>query len=115
MWLGSVTSSSRGPIRPGRASGDSPGAEILSLSKADQARELDEIVTTGARWLRVDFPWPSLQPRASAWNWSPFDRIVSAARARGLKVLGLLSYAPQWARRPAAGGRPPFDTAAFAD
>ena len=103
-----------GPDPRGNRVGISPGAEILSLSKVDQARELDEIASTGARWLRVDVPWPALQPRPSVWNWSPFDRIVSGARARGLKVLGLLSYAPSWARRPSAGGRPPFDTTAFA-
>jgi hypothetical protein len=94
--------------------GFSPGADILWMSRPDQARELDEIATTGARWVRLDVPWPSLQPTPSTWNWEPFDRVVSAARARKLKVLGLLSSAPRWARRSAGPGRAPFDTAAFA-
>ncbi len=96
------------------AVGFSPGADLLWMTPADQARELDAMTAAGATWLRLDFPWPSIQPSAEEWNWAPFDRAVAAAHARGLKVLGVLSYAPRWARRPPSAGVAPFDTAAFA-
>ncbi len=103
------------PAAPaGHRTGFSPGADILWMSAANQARELDAMVATGATWLRLDLPWPSVQPAAHKWNWEPFDRLISAARARHLQVLGVLSYVPAWARRPAARGVAPFDTALFA-
>lgn len=96
------------------AVGFSPGADLLWMTPAEQARELDAMADAGATWLRLDFPWPSLQPSPDEWNWAPFDRAVAAAHARGLKVLGLLSYSPRWARRTPSAGVAPFDTAAFA-
>jgi hypothetical protein len=97
-----------------RRTGFSPGADILWMSTSDQARELDAMVATGTTWLRLDLPWPSVQPSAREWNWAPFDRIISTARARHMQVLGVLSYVPAWGRRPAARGVAPFNTAAFA-
>lgn len=94
--------------------GFSPGADLLWMAPTDQARELDTMAAAGATWIRLDVPWPSVEPAPGSWNWGPFDRTVAAARARGLKVLGLLSYAPRWASRPPAAGVAPFDVAAFA-
>ena len=95
--------------------GFSQGATILWESDADLARDLDGMRELGATWLRLDFPWPSIEPAREQFNWAPFDRIVSAAHVRGFEILGLLSYTPSWA---AARGKTmpsnPDDFARFA-
>src|SRR3981081_2995852 len=57
---------------------------LLWGSDADLARDLDNIASTGAQWLRFDFDWASAQPAPGVFDWSLIDRVVNAARARGL-------------------------------
>src|SRR5437870_2455864 len=76
--------------------GFSSGAQLLWESPADQAHDLDLMAATGAKWLRLDFPWPSVQPTPTTWNWAPFDNIVALAKARGFTIAGLPSYTPTW-------------------
>jgi hypothetical protein len=59
---------------------------------------LDTVRATGARWVRFDFYWSGVQATATSWSWGQIDRVVSAARARGLSVLPTLAYTPAWAR-----------------
>jgi hypothetical protein len=96
----------------GDVAGFSTGGGFLWESQADQQRDLDMMAATGAKWLRLDFPWPSVEPADNQWNWGPFDRIVSMARARGFNILGLPSYTPDWAKSSTGGG--PADPATFA-
>jgi hypothetical protein len=93
--------------------GFSPGADILRAPAADQARELDLMAATGAHWLRLDFPWPSIEPAAGQWRWGPFDSIVAAAQQRGFEIVGVAGYAPQWATQAAAPGVPHVDATAY--
>ena len=101
-------------IAAGRV-GFSPGADILWASAEDQRRELDLMAATGAHWLRLDFPWPSVEPARGTFNWAPFDRIVAAAQERGFEIVGLPGYAPSWASQPASSGVPPVDPAAYGE
>ena len=78
--------------------GFSPGAGILWASDADMARELDASAATGAKWIRLDFDWPSIESARSVYSWAATDRVVEAARARGMQVIALPSYTPAWAR-----------------
>jgi hypothetical protein len=108
-------SSSPPPPVPGGSVGFSSGAQLLWESPADQARDLDLMASTGAKWLRLDFPWPSVQPAPTTWNWVPFDNIVALANARGFTILGLPSYTPGWAQAPGtSGAAPPATPATFA-
>ena len=53
----------------------------------------------GARWVRFDVKWSDVQWDGSAsFNYSKYDPLVDAARARGLNVLANLAYSPTWAR-----------------
>jgi polysaccharide biosynthesis protein PslG len=100
---------------PGSTVGFSSGAQLLWESPADQAHDLDLMASTGAKWLRLDFPWPSVQPGPTTWNWGPFDNIVALAKSRGFTILGLPSYTPGWAMAPGAtGAAPPANPATFA-
>ncbi len=93
--------------------GFSPGADILWATPADQARELDLMAATGAHWLRLDFPWPSIEPSRGQSNWAPFDTLVGAAHQRGFEIVGLAGYAPGWATQAASPGAPPVDPTAY--
>lgn len=69
------------------------------LGDHDLAVRLDRIKQTGVQWLRIDIDWSTIQAAgSSSYNWGPYDRVVDGARARGIKVLGILTYTPGWAR-----------------
>ncbi len=96
--------------------GFSQGHTILWVSDDQLARDLDGMVRAGAGWLRLDFDWPSIQSGSrDRWNWSPTDRVVEAATERGLSVLAVPAYTPDWARPPGTNGHhPPNDPADYA-
>ena len=98
----------------GELVGVSPGAELLTATPADIGRELDVIAATGARWIRLDFPWPSLERAPAAWNFHDWDRLVAEATTRRLQVLGIIGYTPDWIRRSTAAGEPAFSPERFA-
>jgi hypothetical protein len=75
------------------------GGSMHKLKRATLKRDLDAMARTGARWLRFDINWNVVQCRGPrSWNWAPSDRVVAAARARGIEVLALITYTPAWAR-----------------
>lgn len=64
-------------------------------------RQLDAARAAGARIVRVDVSWASLQPRSrrswSAWEQRRLDRVVRRARQRGLELLLTFWETPCWA------------------
>src|SRR5690349_4676089 len=87
--------------------GFADGHSLLGRSDAELARELDGMVATGATWLRTDVDWWLTQPSGpTAFDWGPVDRVINAARARGLRVIGMIGYTP-----PRRAPRPPGPTA----
>ena len=73
---------------------------------------------TGADWVRTGFDWRNTEKVRGSYTWSR-DGIVSAFRAEGMQVLGVLAYSPSWAVDPAChaayGGKcAPTDPADFA-
>ncbi len=74
------------------------GSTLLGLDNAELTAELDTIASLGVGGIRIDFDWSTIQPRNSAhYYWGNYDRIVAAANARHIQILGLLGYAPMWA------------------
>ncbi|MEU6141925.1 cellulase family glycosylhydrolase [Streptomyces sp. NPDC047081] len=87
--------SSHPSLRLGIAYGD----RLVWMSDRDLAASLDDAVAVGARWVRADLSWQDVQPDGpDRYRWGPFDRVVTAAEARGLTVLPVLAYTPAWAR-----------------
>ena len=58
---------------------------------------------SGIRWVRVVFAWSDIEPLEGRWLFQAADRALASAREHGVKVLGVLGFAPQWAN----GGNPP--------
>ncbi len=96
--------------------GFADGVMPLQLSDADLARDLDGMAATGARWLRLDFYWPTIQAGGpQSWDWTNTDRVVLGAIARGMQILAMPAYSPESARPPGTDDhRPPLDPDTYA-
>src|SRR5690348_10310825 len=46
-------------------------------------RELSLLAASGAKWVRVDFNWPTLAPTRTTRNWAPADHFVAVANSLG--------------------------------
>jgi hypothetical protein len=44
----------------------------------------------GVKWMRIPFSWVVVQPAANRYDWSAFDRIVSAGQKDGIEILATL-------------------------
>jgi hypothetical protein len=87
--------SAAGGLRIGISYGDT----LAGVSPAQLARTLDDAVTLGVGWIRVDLSWADVQGREpSSEEWGAFDRIATGAQERNLDVLAILAYTPAWAR-----------------
>ena len=77
----------------GIAAGDS-----MQSSSTDINRYLNDYHSLGANWIRFDFDWAYIQADGpTSYNWAANDAAVASAQARGIKVLGIIAYVPQWA------------------
>ncbi len=83
--------------------GVAAGGAIEWASDASLAAELDGYRTIGASWLRSDLKWSVVEATRGTFNWSVYDRLVTAAQARGINIVFTLAYTPVWAR---AAGTP---------
>ncbi len=77
--------------------GVSPGADILWLPAEEMERELDLYQRMGFGWIRLDIDWHSIEEVRGNFDWEGPDRVVQAARERGLRVLAMPAYTPPWA------------------
>jgi hypothetical protein len=82
---------------PGRDIGVATGAEFMRLPEADLARELDAMRAAGVTRLRVGVEWSEVEAEPGRQDWSQTDRVVNAALARGMRLMGLVAAAPDWA------------------
>ncbi|MGH3762914.1 cellulase family glycosylhydrolase [Actinophytocola sp.] len=83
---------------------------------ATVAGDLDRIAALGARYVRTDFWWSSVEPRRDVFDAAALDYYrwyAEAARDRGLGVVVILSGAPGWARQLYDSGHRDAFTAAF--
>ena len=108
-----VKATSSTVVAPAEGYGFTDGMNILGLSTADLDRTLDALAATGGSWLRMPLPWALIERTRGTYDWSVTDRVVTAARARGLKVIGVVAYVPDWARSSDHPTAPPTDPAAF--
>jgi hypothetical protein len=60
-------------------------------------RELPLIAALGVSVLRLEFPWPLIEPRRGAFDWRRSDAIIRKARRFRVQVLPVLVYTPGWA------------------
>ncbi len=92
------------------------GGAMTWMSPEDADRELDAVTRTGATWLRVLVSWDRIEPMPGAFDWGYLDHWINGAVSRGLRVLGVIAYSPDWARLPGSYYTgPPEDPDVFAE
>src|SRR5215212_11036803 len=62
----------------------------------------------GARWDRIIFPWSLIQKNGpNSWNELYYsDAAIRAQAQRGVTMVGVMIYTPQWASVDPTNGRP---------
>ncbi len=86
-------------VVPDKAYGIAAGSGLPGLSDTALDKRLLGISELGATWVRLDFDWSNIQASgASNYSWASYDKIVTAANKYHLKVLGIITYTPAWAR-----------------
>lgn len=69
--------------------------------QSPQEWDINELQAGGVAFLRLDFPWHVLQPKATdPFQWGYFDNVVNWAAARGMWIFGGLGSTPEWAVDP---------------
>jgi hypothetical protein len=102
-----LPAASKPTVLDGREIGVSLYGSILEWPRTTLERDLDRVKAMGATWVRVPLNWVTIEMHGKGrLEWARPDVVVQEANERGLRVLGVVSYTPQWAR-PA--GRPGTD------
>lgn len=96
------------------AVGISANSGILWESVTSQAASLDFMRAIGVTGIRIDIPWRWIEATRRTFTWTLVDRVVDAARARGMSVLGVFTTAPQWASGSSNPQVPPADLTQWA-
>lgn len=70
---------------------------LLTETQAQVQQSLQDAVTVGAKWIRMDLPWDQVQPLDDlTYNWTGFDQAVATAHSMGLHVDAILDATPYW-------------------
>jgi hypothetical protein len=85
----------------GERAGVATGWQTLWESDADQAADYAGVQASGASWTTLDIDWNHIQDNGpTTWKWNiATDRAVLSANAHQLRIIGIASYSPAWARR----------------
>jgi hypothetical protein len=105
-------------IVPSVAAQTAPNAAASTAAAADTSERFfgavqsiynpDRATQAGVQWERLIFPWSLIQKSGpAAWNDGYFsDQQVAQEVARGIQVVGLATYTPQWASSTPQTPRP---------
>ena len=73
------------------------GSTLMSQSPAGIRTSLQDAVTVGAKWVRIDLPWETVQPNnALTYKWGKFDVVADTAKSLGLKIDAVLDATAYW-------------------
>jgi hypothetical protein len=91
-----------------------------AMDPKKRARALDEVQASGATWVRLDISWGNIQPDgpgsyAVDGPVRKIDRAIAEANDRGLKVLLLFYWAPEWASGTSNKNGRPRDPQQYAE
>lgn len=79
-------------------------ADSYGMSQADLDKAASKWALTKAKTVRVMIPWAGVEPIQGRLNWANVDKVVDAAVAKNIPVMGFINSTPGWAVGP--GGRP---------
>lgn len=94
----STTAGSRQAPGLTSAFGFSPGGWFADEPDDKLYADFDRMAAAGATWFRIDFDWSEIERNKGTYHWHRTDRVIEAARSRGIQVVGLITESPAWAR-----------------
>jgi len=57
-----------------------------------QPGEIKMIADAGVRWVRMDFKWDATEKQQGVYDFSAYDRLMTALESRGIRALFILDY-----------------------
>lgn len=113
-----ITANASQPIINYNGFGIAAGGGLIGLSQNDLNNYFASLKTLGVTWVRWDIDWSTVQTRdVNTYDWINIDRVANTAKTYGIKSLGIITYAPDWAEISGCGvGQycPPKDPNTFA-
>jgi len=67
------------------------GEDLLNTDLVNLLRD------AGVGWVRFEPVWRRLEKEKGKFKWKPYDKMVTIASERGLRLYGLLAYGTDWA------------------
>ncbi len=82
----------------GRRSATVAPTGIVGISdpNAIDIRVIDLCAEVGAEMVRAEFHWSQIETSPDVYNWSPYDAMVARCVAKGVGILGIVTYLPNW-------------------
>lgn len=98
--------------------GIAAGGNLTHRSQKELDAYFKALEDLGVSWVRWDIDWEEVQPgNTDDYRWEATDRVATTAQKNGIRSLGIITYAPDWAEDedcPDGEKCPPTDPAAFA-
>jgi polysaccharide biosynthesis protein PslG len=94
VLIGSTALSCQAPAPPEIGMTLHPRGADAALVK----RQFDLMAAMNVTWVRIDLDWSAVESERGQFDWAYPDKIVDEAKAHRMKVLGVLTYTPAWAR-----------------
>ena len=79
----------------------------------DLEKSISLMQEAGVGWVRVDFLWSDIEPKAGKFDFTKYDCIVDLLRAKGMHILGILHYSTDWASSCGEWNCPPRNNKLF--
>lgn len=74
-------------------------SNLYFMTVTELATAMRAFEQMGVKQIRIFLPWRAIEPNRGAYNWAIADRILDAAAAKGIGVVGAVTSTPIWASR----------------
>ncbi|MUL46799.1 cellulase family glycosylhydrolase [Mycobacterium sp. CBMA293] len=88
-------------------------SDIYGMTPQDVARTIALMANTNVSTIRLMIPWAGVEAVPGVLDWTNVDKIVNAAAAQNMSIIGFINSTPAWAVSP--GGFPLSSQPASAD
>lgn len=82
------------------ARGLATNVDLRGMSDNELASAVNFLRNGGYMYARQEFVWSEIQPTATEFVWTDYQRIVAALDNAGIRVVAVLVGTPNWARAP---------------
>ncbi|WP_413561121.1 cellulase family glycosylhydrolase [Bdellovibrio sp. HCB209] len=83
--------------QPGQLGMSTPTSDFIGTD-ASRAAELNDYVSMGVKWLRLDIWWSWAEPNQGMayYNFAAFDKYIDQVAAKKIKIIGIINSRPGW-------------------